>query len=73
MTDIPAMDPCPADPKRGAHELSAILPDDQHGDLSLFCDRCGSIRRVPVSGALVPESLDPMSAAEIERRLFGRV
>jgi hypothetical protein len=59
------MDPCPTT-KNGRHDLSAVIPGEDTGDITLFCDRCGAIRRVPVSGALgVP--LDDMSAAAIAR------
>lgn len=66
MTDLPAMDRCPVS-KHGGHELNAILPDADGGDMTLFCDRCGAMRRVPVSGALLSGSLDDADAEAILR------
>jgi len=57
MSDMAPMDPCPCG-KNGAHELSAVLPESSDGDLTLFCDRCGALRRVPVQGAIYADRLD---------------
>ena len=60
MADIGAMDLCPAR-KDGAHRLIPLVPDDAGMDMTLFCDRCGAMRRVPVTGQLMPV-LDDMDA-----------
>lgn len=69
MTDIAPMEPCPAD-KRGRHELSAIIPDDDTRDLTLFCSHCGALRRRPVTGPLSPV-LDDLDADEIAAAFRG--
>lgn len=58
------MDPCPVS-KHGRHELTAVLPDDDTHDMTLFCDACGAMRRVPVSGSLTGGSLDDLDPALI--------
>lgn len=63
MSDTAPMEPCPYD-KRGRHELTAIIPDDDTQDLTLFCSHCGALRRRPVNGSLTPV-LDDLSADEI--------
>lgn len=68
MTDLPAMDPCPY-AKRGAHDLMCVTPEDSTGDLTYTCSACGMTRRIPVSGQLVGESLDAMTADAIVARL----
>jgi hypothetical protein len=71
LTDLAPMDACPFS-KNGRHDLSAILPDSSEGDVTLFCDGCGAMRRVPVTGAVVMDNTADMTVEEIERRLFGR-
>ena len=63
MIDLRPMDPCPYN-KAGRHELNIVVPTEDTGDLTLFCDRCGAIRRLPVSGAIA-SPLDDMPAAYI--------
>ena len=67
MTDIGPMEPCPHT-KAGRHALNAILPEDSDHDMTLFCEWCGAMRRVPVSGALYVGSLDGLTAAQIKDR-----
>lgn len=62
-SDLDPMLPCPVR-KRGEHDLSVIVPSEDTGDLTLFCDACGAVRRLPVSGAL---QLDDRAADEILR------
>ena len=63
MSDIGPMAPCPV-AKR--HSLAVILPEETDGDMTLFCERCGSLRRVPVAGAILPDApMDDLTAAEI--------
>jgi hypothetical protein len=74
MTDLPPMDPCPAD-KRGRHELMALFVNDvEHApdtDVTFACQRCGALRRVPLTGALVISRLDDASAQEIYETATG--
>lgn len=67
MIDLPAMPPCPAD-KRGRHALGALFPAEASFDLTLFCERCGMVRRLPMTGE-VDVALDMLSADEIRRRV----
>lgn len=63
MMDLPPLDPCPA-AKR--HALNVILPEESDGDMTLFCERCGALRRVPVAGSMLPEHpLDDFTAEEL--------
>lgn len=63
MTDLPPLEPCPySDDKR--HKMFAIVPGDDDGDITLYCERCVAIRRVPASGSL-GGSLDGLTADEI--------
>ena len=64
MTDIAPMEPCPVG-KRGAHELSVIIPENDDQDLTLFCCHCGALRRRPVTGSLSPV-LDNLTSEQIE-------
>ena len=67
--DLPPLDPCPA-AKR--HALNVILPEESDGDMTLFCERCGTLRRVPVSGSLLPDSpMDDLSSEELELLIRG--
>lgn len=68
--DLPPLEPCRAD-KRGRHHLSAILPGEDSGDITLYCEMCGALRRAPASGSILAERLDDLTPAEIERA-FGR-
>lgn len=63
MSDVAPMEPCPVG-KNGRHELSAIIPEDDTRDLTLFCSHCGALRRRPVTGSLTPV-LDDLSAEAI--------
>lgn len=66
MTILPPLPACPADPKRGAHHLMLVIPETSDGDLTLLCEACGTVGRLPVSGALKPEvPLDDMPADAI--------
>lgn len=61
------MDPCPRQ-RKGRHSLSAVLPESSDLDMTLFCCKCGAMRRVAVTGALPRVgSLDDLTAADIER------
>ena len=71
MTDLPPLRPCPYG-KKGAHELSFVIPDEYDKDLTVICSHCGATRRMPVHGALVaPGSLDDMSTEDIVRVVRG--
>ena len=65
MNDLPAMAPCPVD-KRGRHSMAALWPESSVGDMTMYCERCGMVRRLPMSGEVgVP--LDMLDADEILR------
>lgn len=64
------MEPCPYG-KRGDHRLSAVIPGDEAGDLTLFCEVCGALRRVPVMGRLLHERLDDLDADALARLVQG--
>ena len=63
MSDLPPLPPCPVD-KYGRHDLGVIVPESDDGDLTMFCERCGTVRRIPVRGA-VSGSLDGLTAEQI--------
>ncbi len=64
MIDLPAMDPCPVS-ERGRHSLASIVPtEDADRDVTLYCERCGAVRRFPVDGPLVPASPEGVAVAE---------
>lgn len=67
MHDLEPLPPCPFHDK-GRHELTAIVPADEAGWLTMFCGRCGCVRRMPASGPLELPPLDNLSAAEIYER-----
>jgi hypothetical protein len=59
------MDPCPVS-KGGRHALASIVPtEDADMDVTLYCERCGMVRRFRVNGPLVPDSAE---GAEIAKR-----
>lgn len=59
------MAPCPRR-KRGDHELLGIVPESSDNDITLWCARCGAMRRTHASGALVVGgSKDALTADEI--------
>jgi hypothetical protein len=62
VTDLAALPRCPVNSKRGAHHIAAIIPGEDTGDVTLFCEQCGMVRRMPASGAL---TLDEADAAAI--------
>lgn len=64
MPDLPPMAKCPVG-RKGRHSIAAILPEDETGDVTWFCERCGALRRTPVAGPLLAERLDDLTAAEI--------
>ena len=67
MIDLPEMAPCPVG-RRGRHALASVFSSDAEHDLTMFCERCGMVRRLPMTGEVgVP--LDQMDAAEIVRRI----
>lgn len=66
MTELPPLTKCKVD-KRGRHELGAILPGEDDGDATLYCQRCGVVRRFAVSGSLHVERLDDLDADGIYR------
>lgn len=70
MTDLPPLDPCPVD-KYGRHDLGVITPESDDGDLTFFCERCGTIRRLPAKGA-VTGSLDGLTAEQIAEAMRKR-
>lgn len=65
--DLPPMDACPADRKRGRHHLLCITPETDAGDLTWFCMWCGAIRRAPVLGTLYAERLDDLDEVAIAK------
>lgn len=71
MIELPPMDPCPRG-KRGRHTLAVVFSSDAASDadqdLTLYCERCGAIRRLPMVGAPVSE-LDGLTADDVLRRL----
>ena len=69
MSDSLPLPKCRAD-KRGRHHLVAVIPGEDDGWLTLFCEMCGTIRRAPASGHLHDETAD-MTVDEIERRIYG--
>jgi len=64
MTDLAPLPRCPVNSKRGAHHIAAILPGEDTGDLTLYCEQCGAVRRMPASGPVVG-ILDDADAAAI--------
>lgn len=63
--DLPALSRCPFGKK--AHHLVAIIPGDDDHDITLYCEKCGALRRAPATGSILLERLDDMDAASIER------
>ena len=56
--------------KGGRHSLAAVLPESSDGYMTLFCESCGAVRRLPVSGEVsVPP--DCMTPAQLDA-LFAR-
>ena len=66
MTDLPPLERCPVR-KSGAHHLAAIIPEDSDHDMTLFCEACGIVRRMPIHGSVIGGSLDDVDAARIMR------
>lgn len=64
MTDLGPMRRCY---RKKAHHFAFVIPSSRKDDLTLACEKCGSIRRIPVNGDMVP--LDAMSSDEIMRRI----
>lgn len=64
VSDLAPMAPCPYD-KRGRHHMAFVIPETSEGDLTLACEACAAIRRVPVSGPLYAGSADDLLNAEI--------
>lgn len=64
--DLPPMPRCKVG-RKGRHDLSFIIPENDDRDLTLVCDACGALRRVPVTGELLASRLDDLTPAEIER------
>lgn len=69
MSDVGPLAPCPSG-KRGRHHLAAILPGDDEHDVTLYCEACGTLRRMPATGALT-SSLDDLDAVTIARLVEG--
>ncbi len=65
MNDLPAMAPCPVG-KGGRHEIAAVFSSEGNQDLTMFCEWCGMVRRLPMSG-VVGVPLDMLDADEIVR------
>jgi hypothetical protein len=68
-----AMPPCPSAAKgnRGAHCLSAVIPDNDGNPVLLFCDRCGMTTRHAMA---LPAPLDDMPSdaiRQLARRRHG--
>ena len=57
-----AMARCPFNARTGAHHLAFVIPEDDEHDLLLVCERCGSVKRVPIT---TPRPLDDLSAEDI--------
>lgn len=74
MGDLPAMDPCPFG-KDSRHALMALYVDDiaraDTSDLTLACQHCGALRRVPLTGAMVASRLDDATAEQIMDAVTG--
>lgn len=69
MNDLPAMTPCPVN-KRGRHSMAVVFSSDGNQDMTMYCEHCGMVRRLPMSGEVgVP--LDMLDADEILRRVSG--
>lgn len=52
--------------KRGDHNLLGIVPESSDNDITLWCARCGAMRRTPAGGVLVEGgSKDALTADEI--------
>jgi len=66
VNDLPAMPACPVR-KRGRHELAVVFPSDAESDMTLYCESCGMVRRLPMTGEISPP-LDTLSTDEILRR-----
>jgi hypothetical protein len=66
LMDLRPLPPCPCS-RTGSHDLSAIVPSEDDGDVTLFCDHCGIVRRLPVKGAL-GRPLDDYTGATIADR-----
>lgn len=58
------MDPCPYR-KKGRHDISVVLPEDADHDMTLFCDACGAVRRMPVNGSPLASRLDDLTTEQI--------
>ena len=61
------MERCPFS-KSGKHRGGVVVPGDDEHDLTFFCDRCLSIRRVPASGGL---PLDDATASVLKSMMKG--
>ena len=68
--DLPPMERCPYG-RKGRHSLSYVIPSEYDYDLTMACDYCGAARRMPVTGSMLRERLDDLTAAEIEQAVRG--
>ena len=54
IEDAGPMAPCPAR-KSGAHRFASYgIEDGASSSVTLACEACGSVRRIPATGALLP-------------------
>jgi hypothetical protein len=61
---------CPYAPKkaRGAHDLSAVIPDTVDNPMTLFCSRCGMALRHSLSLPLPMDDLPSDAIARMAKR-----
>lgn len=65
VQDIPSLPPCPYG-KGGKHAIASITPEDATLDMTLYCDLCGAVRRIPATGPLISESLDGLDVDALD-------
>ena len=68
MSDLPPLPKCKVG-KRGRHHISAVLPGEDEGFLTFYCDLCMAVRRMPASGDIpVLDDMDADRIIEAARR-----
>lgn len=68
MTDLPPLDPCPAD-ERGRHRMEGtgmVSDEQQASSLTWICVRCGVVRQVAGFGPLYAERLDDLTTTQLD-------
>ena len=61
---MPPLPKCPYT-KAGKHSLACVLPPDETGELTFYCEACGILRRVNASGSFTTGSLDDLDSDDI--------